>query len=435
MTLTADLAEGGPMGEAVTAGRRRGGLLWHRNFRLLWLGETVNQLGSAMALVGVPLLAVIDLHASPFVVGVLAAAAWLPWLVIGLPAGAWVDRLPVRPLMVICDLVSALLYASVPVAYWLHGLTIAQLLVVELLAGGSAVFFSTGYQVNLPALVSAADLVEGNAKLQGSASAASLGGRGLAGLIAQALGAATALLFNAISFLVSATCLLAVHTSEASHRSCREQSRLRRDISEGIKLVSADPYLRQLSLFGGAANFALDGYAAVLVVFLVRVLGLRAGLVGVLVAVPGIGGLAGALLARRLSARLGTARTMLISTLGALPCALLTPLAAAGPRLAYYVAGILVAATGVGIGNVVQATFRQTYCPAGILGRVTTTMRFVAFGTSPVGALSAGALATWIGPRNALWVMLGVLAMSGTFLLTPCFVGRRDLPTALPGDA
>ena len=142
------------MGEPLAGGRRRGGLVWHRNFRLLWFGETVNQLGSAMALVGVPLLAVIGLGASPFVVGALAATAWLPWLVIGLPAGAWVDRLPARPLMIICDLVSAVLYASVPVAYWLHGLTIAQLLAVELLAGGAAVFFSTAYQVNLPSLVS-----------------------------------------------------------------------------------------------------------------------------------------------------------------------------------------------------------------------------------------------------------------------------------------
>jgi len=418
------------VGQPLTGERRRGGLVWHRNFRLLWFGETVNQLGSAMALVGVPLLAVIGLHASPFVVGALAATAWLPWLVIGLPAGAWVDRLPTRPLMIICDLVSAVLYASIPVAYWLHGLTIAQLLVVELLAGVSTVFFSTAYQVNLPTLVSDAELVEGNAKLQGSASAAALGGRGLAGVTAQALGAAVALLCNAVSYLVSAACLLAIRSSKPRPEPRRRPSGLRRDIAAGIRLVFADPYLRQLSLFGGLANFALDGYAAVVVVFLVRVAGLSAGPVGVLIAVPGLGGLTGALLARRVSARLGTARTMLVSTLGALPFGLLAPLAAPGPRLMFYVAGVLVAATGIGISNVVQVTFRQIYCPPGILGRVTATMRFVAFGTSPLGALTGGTLATWLGARNALWIMLGILAMSGTVLLTPRFTGHRDLPTA-----
>lgn len=418
------------MGEPLASERRHGGLVWHRNFRLLWFGETVNQLGTAMALAGVPLLAVIGLHASPFVVGALAATAWLPWLVIGLPAGAWVDRLPARPLMIICDLISAVLYASTPAAYWLHRLTIAQLLAVELLAGGATVFFSTAYQVNLPTLVSSTELVEGNAKLQGSASAASLGGRGLAGVTAQALGAATALLGNAISYLVSAACLLAIRPGEPRPEPRRQPPGLRRDIAAGIRLVFADPYLRQLSLFGGLANFALDGYAAVVVVFLVRVIGLSAGLVGVLIAVPGAGGLTGALLARRVSARLGTARTMLASTLGALPFGLLAPLAAPGPRLTLYVAGVLVAATGIGIANVVQATFRQVYCPAGVLGRVTATMRFVAFGTSPLGALTGGALATWLGARNALWIMLGILALSGTVLLTPRFTGHRDLPAA-----
>ncbi len=418
------------MDESLAGQRRRGGLLWHRNFRLLWLGETANQLGSAMAVVGVPLLAVIDLHASAFAVSALVAAGWLPWLIIGLPAGAWVDRLPCRRVMIVCDVISAGLYSSVPLAYWLHGLTIAQLLVVELLAGGAGVFFSTAYQVNLPSLVSDADLVEGNAKLQGSASAASLGGRGLAGLIAQALGAATAVLLNAISYLISATCLLTIRSTESVRKPPRPPFRLRRDIGEGIRLVLRDPYLRQVSLFGGLANFALDGYAAIIVVFLVRVLGLSAGYVGLLIAVPGLGGLVGALLARRIAAQLGTARTMLISTLCALPFALLTPLAAPGPRVAFYVVGVLVAAIGIGVSNVIQVTFRQTYCLPEILGRVTATMRFVTFGTSPLGALAGGGLATWLGSRDALWIILAILAVSGTVLLTPQFLGRRDLPKA-----
>lgn len=416
------------MDESLAGQRRPGGLLWHRNFRLLWFGETANQLGSAMAVVGVPLLAVIDLRASAFAVSALVAAGWLPWLIIGLPAGAWVDRLRPRPVMIVCDVVSAALYSSVPLAYWLHGLTIAQLLVVELLAGGAGVFFSTAYQVNLPSLVSNADLVEGNAKLQGSASAASLGGRGLAGLIAQALGAATAVLLNAISYVISAACLLTIRSSESVTKPPRPPFRLRRDIGEGVRLVLRDPYLRQISLLGGLANFALDGYAAIIVVFLVRVVGLRAGYVGFLIAVPGVGGLVGALLARRIAAQLGTARTMLISTLCALPFALLAPLATSGPRITFYVVGVLVAATGIGVSNVIQVTFRQTYCRPEILGRVTATMRFVTFGTSPLGALAGGGLATWLGSRDALWIILAILALSGTVLLTPRFLGHRDLP-------
>jgi MFS family permease len=114
--------------DARRASHRFGGLLWHRNFRLLWIGETVSGAGNSMAAVGVPLLAVAVLHASTFAVSALTAAAYLPWLVIGLPAGAWVDRLPSRPLMVSCDIVSALLYGSLPVAAWIGVLTTGQLL-------------------------------------------------------------------------------------------------------------------------------------------------------------------------------------------------------------------------------------------------------------------------------------------------------------------
>lgn len=172
------------MDQASRTGRRNrvGGLLWHRDFRLLWFGETISEVGNAMAVVAVPLLAVTVLHASTFMVSALVAAAWLSWLLIGLPAGAWVDRLPCRAVMVICDAISAALYASVPAAACLGVLTIGPLLAVALLGGVASVFFNTAYQVYLPSLVAPEDLVEGNAKLAGSASAARFGGPGLAGL-------------------------------------------------------------------------------------------------------------------------------------------------------------------------------------------------------------------------------------------------------------
>jgi hypothetical protein len=424
-------------GKAAPDGGRRlfGGLLRQRNFRLFWIGETVNQLGSAMAVIGVPLLAVLFLHATTFDVGALAAAAYLPWLVIGLPAGAWVDRLPPRPVMIACDAVSAVLYASVPVAYAFGALTIGQLFAVQLLTGAAAVVFGTAYQVNLPSLVTSGELAEGNAKLQASSSAAALGGRGLSGVVTQVVGATAALVFNAASFLVSAACLLAIRAPEPRPAAPRQVSTLRRDVAEGMALVSRDPYLRPLTLFGGLANFALDAFAALVVVFLVRVVGLTAGLTGLLTALPGLGGLLAALAARPVIAKIGSARGLLIATVGALPFALLIPLAAQGPRLVFYAAGVLVSATGVTMGNIILATFRQVYCPPGMLGRVTATMRFVIMGTSPFGALAGGALGTWLGPRNALWVVLSILAVSGTLLLTPAFIGRRDLPAAPAASA
>ncbi len=408
------------------------GLLRRRRFRLLWIGETISQLGNAMAVVGVPLVAVIVLHASTFTLGVLTAAAWLPWLVIGLPAGAWVDRLPARRVMIVCDVVSAVLYASVPVTAWAGVLTTGLVIGVQLGGGAASVLFMTAYQVYLPSLVTPGELIEGNTKMQGSASAALFAGPGLAGLVAQLLGAVTALLCNAVSFLVSAVCLLGARPGAAAPSAPPRETTLRGEIADGLLLVLRDPFLRQLSVFWAVANLALTGYTALLVVFLVRVIGLAPGAVGLLAAVPGVGGILGAAATGRITARFGTARGLLLSTLAGVPFALLIPLTGPGPRLAFYVAGALLAFAGVAVGNIVIAAFRQSYSPPGMCGRVTATMRFLIFGTSPLGALLGGSLGSWLGIRDALWILLGAAALSGTLLLTHALRGRRDLPDAAP---
>ena len=430
---------GAPAGGRGRAdGRRLGGLLRQRRFRLLRIGETVSQLGNAMALVGVPLVAVVVLHASTFVVGVLTASAWLPWLVIGLPAGAWVDRLPARRVMIGCDVISAVLYGSVPAAAWAGVLSTGLLIAVQLLGGAASVLFMTAYQVYLPSLVRPEDLIEGNTKMQGSASAAAFAGPSLAGLVAQLVGAVTAVLCNALSFVVSAVCMLGARPLEsqeaaAARRAGRRQATLRRvglrrEIADGLLLVLRDPFLRQLSVFWAVANLALTGYAALLVLFLVRVVGLTPGAVGLLAAIPGVGGIAGALLTGRITARFGTARALVLSTLCAVPFGLLIPLTGPGLRLAFYVAGSLLAYTGMAVGNIIIAAFRQSYSPPGMCGRVTATMRFLIFGTSPVGALLGGGLGTWLGIRDALWLLLGAAALSGTLLLTRALTASPDLP-------
>jgi MFS family permease len=159
-----------------------------------------------------------------------------------------------------------------------------------------------------------------------------------------------------------------------------------------------------------------------------RVVGLGPGPAGLLLAVSGVGGLRGALVARRISGRFGTARCLLFSALGALPFGLLIPLTGPGPRLAFFVAGLLIASGGIVAGSVILGSFRQTYCPPHLLGRVTATMRFLLVGTNPVGALMAGGLGTWLGVRPALWITLGIAVLAGALLLSGVFRGQRDLP-------
>jgi predicted MFS family arabinose efflux permease len=311
---------------------------------------------------------------------------------------------------------------------------------IQLAAGAASVVFMTGYQVYLPSVVDAADLIEANTKMQGSASAAAFGGPGLAGTLAQALGPVAALACNALSFGVSACCLLGARppgpAGPAAEPARGPGQSLRQQVAAGVRYLVRDPYLRPMTVFWSVANLALTGYTTLLVVFLVRVVGLSAGWVGLLTAVPGLGGVAGALVTRRITVRFGTARSLLLTTWLALPAALLIPLTGPGPRLICYVVGALVAYTGMAVGNIIIAAFRQARAPAGMCGRVTATQRFFIFATSPVGAVLAGALGTWLGIRPALWIMLGLAVASGALLCTRALMTRRDLPGQdRPNDA
>jgi predicted MFS family arabinose efflux permease len=412
---------------------RRAGLWWHRDFRLLWIGQTTSRLGSSVTSLVLPLVAVATLGASTFQVALLDAAIWFPWLVIGLPAGAWVDRLPRQPVMVVCDLVSLLLFLSVPVAWWSGALTIGQLLTVALLAGTAAVFFQTAYQVYLPALLDRDRVVEGNARLQASEAAAQVTGPGLGGLIAQTFGAVLGLLADAASFLVSAVCLLSIRAREPRGAKEAEQTSVRREIAQGLRFVAADPYLRVFTVFGAASNLALIGYQSILVVFLVRVVGVRPGTVGILLAAASLGAVIGAAGATRVARRFGTARGLLLCELVCAPFGLLLPLTGPGPRLAFAVVGIGVVAVGVAVGNVIKGSFRQTYTPHQLLGRVTVSMQLLNYGTMPAGALIGGALATAIGIRTTMWVMMGGAVLATLTLLAGPIRRHRDLPDHPPG--
>src|ERR1700683_5699917 len=185
---------------------RRGGLLRQRNFRLFWDGESISEVGSPVTIIVIPLVAIDTLHTSTFIVTLLTATVWLPWVIIGIPAGAWVDRLPPRPVMLACDAISVAVYASIPVAAWCGVLTVAQLIAVTLIAGATAVFFTSASQVLLPGVVDEADLTEGNAKLLGSREVAQIGGPGLGGLLAPAARPLTRALGAAGGFVGSVCC-------------------------------------------------------------------------------------------------------------------------------------------------------------------------------------------------------------------------------------
>ncbi|MER7582144.1 MFS transporter [Kitasatospora sp. NPDC097691] len=413
---------------AAGSARARWGLLAERDFRLLWAGETVSRLGSSITSVALPLVAVLALDAGPLAAGVLTAAVWLPWLVLGLPAGVWVGRMPRRAVMIVCNLGSAVLFASVPVAGWLGVLTLAHLLAVALLTGATTVFFDAAHQAYLPELVAPEDLIEGNAKLQGSASAADVAGRGLAGLTVQVLGATTGLLADAVSFLIATVTLLRIRTVPRPAAAEPATEGLLRQAREGLAHLLRDPYLRSFALYGAAANFALQGYQSITALFLVREAGVAPGWVGGLASAGAVGGVLGALAARPLCRRLGTARAVRIVLLTLAPFGMLMALADPGLGMVLYVVGALVVVAAVVLCNVVLGSFRQSYLPPALLSRVTAASMCANHATIPLGALAGGALGATIGLRATMWVMTGLLALCSVLPLLSPLRTVRDLP-------
>ncbi|MEU9800804.1 MFS transporter [Streptomyces sp. NPDC051000] len=407
-----------------------GGVLRQRDFRLLWFGETARTLGNSVTSVALPLIAVVVLDTNATAVGLLSAAVWLPWLVVGLPAGAWLDRVRRRPVMLACNLVSAGLYASVPALAWLDALTFTHLLIVALAGGTAAVFFNTANHVYLPTVLAERDLLEGNSKLQVSEAGTSVAGPGLAGLITHAFGAVAGLLVDALTFLVSAWCLRSIHAQETPPEKDGRDGSLRSQVAEGLRFVLQDRYLRPMVFYGAIVNLALMGYQAVQVVFLVRTVEITPGTVGLVLIAGSLGGILGAMLAQSIGRRFGTARGMLVIQMLTGPWALLMPLTSDGAGLLFFASGAFVIGVGIVSCNVILGSFRQMYCPPHLLGRVVATSMMLNHSTIPLGSLLGGFLGDALGPRTAMWIMTGLLAPCWLILAFSPMRTQRDLPTS-----
>lgn len=404
-----------------------------RDFRLLLAGAAAGQLGAQVTLVALPLVAVLELDAPAFQVGLLTAAETAAFLLVGLPAGAWVDRMRKLPLMIRADVVRALAMASIPLAAVTGVLTMAQLYVVALVTGVATVFFDVAHQSFLPQLLPKDQLVSGNGALETIRSSAQVAGPGIGGGLVQLLGAALAIVTDAAGYALSALFLWRIKRPESLPERQPDAS-LRRDIGEGLRFVCGHRLLRVIAVATGLGNFFAAVLMATQSVFLVRVLGLAPGVVGLVLAASALGGLAGALCAGRLAARLGQARLIWLSSLVTGPFALLWPLSGRGAGAALFALGSGVVFFGAVVYNVAQVSFRQTLCPPRLLGRMNATLRFLMWGTLPLGALAGGALAEAFGARGALvWCAAGFLVVPLPLLLSP-LRRMRDLPATGPSE-
>jgi MFS family permease len=409
----------------------------------LWTGQTVSQVGTQVTLLAMPLVAILLLHASAFEVGLLTAAEFAPFLIVGLPAGVWVDRLRRRPILIVSDVGRALTLGSVPLANALHVLTLGQLYGVAFVSGVLTVFFDVAYQSYLPSLVDRSRLVEGNSKLEISRSGAQLAGPGLAGVLVQTVGAASAIIVDAVSYVVSVVFVSLIRGSEAPVDRSAPRRRMRTEIKEGLSYVFRHRQLRAIAATTGSANLIDSAILAILVLFAVRELHMSPGLIGLGFAIGNVGALIGAFSGGALARRLGTGPTIVLSAIIFSLSALFIPLAPASMPLPFLTTSLAVMGFGGVVYNVNQVGLRQAITPERMLGRMNATMRFIVFGTMPLGAVTGGALGAAIGLRPALWIFAGVGCLAFLpVLLSPVRSLRevpelpaQDVPTPSPAVA
>ena len=409
--------------------------LWgHQDFRRLWAGDTISQFGSTVGMTVIPLLAAGVLNATPFEMGLLAAAGTMAFLLIGLPAGVWVDRMRRKPLMITMDVVRALLMLSVPIAWWLGVLDLPQLIAVSLAVGVCTVFFDVAYQSYLPSLVGRDQLVEGNSKLQASMSVAEVSGPAIGGYVAQFLGAANGVLATGLGYLSSAFFLFRIkHAEPAPERHAAPN--LRREVAEGLRFVFGNVTLRMIVACTGTSNFFHGIQNAVMILFLLQTARLSEGTAGLVLSAGGVGGVLGAALAFRIGLLIGQARMIWLVPVLTWPFTLTLPLISDGWGLVLPMVGLAVSVFGIVVYNVGQVSYRQAICPDHLLGRMNASVRWVVWGATPLGALAGGVLGSWIGIVPTLWVSLIGSVFGMVWVVLSPLRTMRDLPTGASVDA
>ncbi|WAC66462.1 MFS transporter [Agrococcus sp. SL85] len=405
--------------------------LWREpGFPAFWLGQGLSQLGAQFAAIAMPIVAVTMLHATDAQMGFLHAAETAAFLLVGLPAGAWLDRMRKRRVMIAADLVRVVAVATIPLL-WIAGmLEIWHLFVVGAVVGVATVFFDVGYQSFVPVLVRDEHVGPANGALEATAQTMRLGGPAVAGGLLAVLSAPLLLAANALGFLLSALSLLLVRDREQV-RPKHERQHLVREIGEGLRFVARTDFLVRIVGTTALTNLGSTIAMTLSPILILRILGLDPAVYGLLLTLGALGGLAGSLLATRIARRIGEGPALSISTLVFCGSAALLPLAAMLPGAAVplLVAFEVLLGFGVLVYNIVQVTARQRICPKPLLGRMNASIRFVVWGVMPIGALVSGWLGTVLGTVPAIWIGTVVAILGALPLLLSPYARMRQLPT------
>jgi MFS family permease len=399
-------------------------LLRDRVFRRYWGASTVSVFGDQVSSVALPLTAVLVLHAQAAEMGYLTALQWLPSLLFGLHAGAWVDARGKRKTMIAADLGRAAALVTIPVCYALHVLTLAQMYLVTFAVGALSVLFTVSDGTLFVSIVPPERYVDGQSLIYGSRSLSLVSGPSAGGLLVEALTAPFAVVIDALSFLGSAVQLATIRPAEPPSSDASD------GVTTGLKFITATPILRAALTGVAVVNFFYCMFTALFMLYALRALGVRPGVLGLVIGAAALGGMLGSVLCKRLTARLGAGLVYVAGCLVFTGPLALVPLAS-GVRGAAVLSMLFGAEFASGFGMMVldisSAAIFAVVIPATVRSRVSGAFQAINYGTRPPGALLGGLLGSMLGLRAALWIAV-TGAMAGALLLLPSPLPRFRMP-------
>lgn len=405
--------------------------LWtHRDFMKLWAGDTVSVFGSELVLFALPLIAVQLLDADAFEMGVLATVESAAFLLISLPAGAWVDRLPKKAVIVSGDLLRAAMLLTIPLTWAFDALSMTQLYLVAAGVGIVTVFFDIANQSYLPELVDGDAISEGNGKLQASQQTAGVAGPTLASGLVTAIGAPLTVGLTSICMGLSSLAVGRIRHKEARPET-ENRAGFAAEIREGLGFVLGHPLLRRITACTGLTNFASSGIFALIVLFALDTLGLHQVELGIVMSVASVGGILGALSAAWVQKSLGEGTSIAVSaTIGGLGF-FGVPLATVLPALPTLLISWFLVTWAVVVYNIAQVSFRQRLCPKPLLGRMNASIRFLVWGPMPLGAFLGGVLGDSLGVTATMWILAACSLLGALPVLASVLLRMRTLPRKL----
>jgi MFS family permease len=411
------------------------GLWRHPNFVRLWAAATISTFGSLVTRTALPFTAILVLDATALDLGLIRVAELLPGLVLGLVAGAWIDRVRRRPVMIAADLLRALVLLSIPVAAFAQVLGLWQLVLVAALTSVLSIGFDVAYQSYLPTLVSRNELVEGNSKLTAAAAVAEVGAFSAGGWLVQLVTGPVAILIDVVTFLVSALFIRRIDAPEPPPAPVAADANIAAEIVEGLRVIAHDPTLRALAGSNALISTAYGIGGTVFLLYVNQEVGFDAGVLGMVFAVGGVSALAGAVAAARLTVH--PIGPLLIGSLiiwaggqALVPLATTVSLVS----IVLLVGQQLITDSVATVYEINQISLRQAITPDRLLGRVNASVRVLELGVTLAATVATGLLAS-VTSLRLLLVMEVLILLLAALWLSASPVRNLRTPPAIPNLA